>query len=205
MKRGFTLVEILVAIAVMSVVIGILVPVMSQARLAGHRTVTRSNLHQASLVLLMYADEYDGKFPIASAVEATMGSAPVCDALDDWHRPCTRVLSAPLVGSYAFGGLILDPADSGDWRSKVQEMPRAPLVVSIFLGNNKIKRFAGDAPQFAACGPIGECDMPMRVLVAYSDGSVKFVDLVQVEGANRFLFSWSSMYDYVLRKTRVEQ
>jgi len=63
-RRGFTLVEVLVTIAVTSVLLGILLPAIAGARHAARRTVCMSNLRQAGTLLRVYMDERsDGVLP----------------------------------------------------------------------------------------------------------------------------------------------
>ncbi|MEQ8317481.1 MAG: prepilin-type N-terminal cleavage/methylation domain-containing protein [Phycisphaerales bacterium] len=63
MRRGFTLIEILVVIAIIAVLLGVLLPVLAGARDAGRAAVCLSNLRQAHLICAQYADEYDGFGP----------------------------------------------------------------------------------------------------------------------------------------------
>jgi prepilin-type N-terminal cleavage/methylation domain-containing protein/prepilin-type processing-associated H-X9-DG protein len=58
--RGFTLIELIVVIGVIAVLIGILLPVLSNARLRAKRVQCMSNLRQVGQALLMYSQEWDG-------------------------------------------------------------------------------------------------------------------------------------------------
>lgn len=62
-RRGFTLVEMLVVIAIIAVLASILFPVFARARAAARRTRCASNLRQIGLALAMYADDCDGQGP----------------------------------------------------------------------------------------------------------------------------------------------
>jgi prepilin-type N-terminal cleavage/methylation domain-containing protein len=61
-RRGFTLVELLVVIAVLGVLIAILLPSLSGGRSAARRAVCMSNLHQLGVATLFYLDANDGHF-----------------------------------------------------------------------------------------------------------------------------------------------
>src|SRR5947208_11599528 len=56
---GFTLVELLVVIAVMAVLAGLLLPVLARAREEGRRVACLSNLRQISQAHLMYVQDWD--------------------------------------------------------------------------------------------------------------------------------------------------
>jgi len=64
--RGFTLIELLVVIAIIAILAAILFPVFTQARAKARQISCLSNVKNLSLAILMYVDDYDGKFPLAS-------------------------------------------------------------------------------------------------------------------------------------------
>ena len=60
---GFTLVDVLVAIAVIGLLIGLLIPALSTVHETSRRVICASNLRQLGLGLQMYADDYRGQVP----------------------------------------------------------------------------------------------------------------------------------------------
>ncbi len=63
-RRGFTLIEILVVITIITILAGMLVPVLSKAREKARRVNCAGNLKCSGLALLMYSGENSGFFPL---------------------------------------------------------------------------------------------------------------------------------------------
>ncbi len=59
--NAFTLVEMLVVIAIIAILAGLLLPALSKARAKGQQTGCLSNLHQLALGWHMYADDNQGR------------------------------------------------------------------------------------------------------------------------------------------------
>ena len=66
-RRGFTLIELLVVIAIIAILAAILFPVFARARENARRASCQSNLKQIGLGFMQYLQDYDEKFPCASA------------------------------------------------------------------------------------------------------------------------------------------
>lgn len=61
--RGFTLIEVLVVVAIIALLISILLPSLARAREQAKRVQCGSNVHQQLLVCIMYAHGYKGGLP----------------------------------------------------------------------------------------------------------------------------------------------
>jgi len=61
-NKGFTLIEMLVVVAIISLLAGMLFPVFSAARETARKANCLSNVRQLAMAMLMYADDNDGVF-----------------------------------------------------------------------------------------------------------------------------------------------
>lgn len=64
-RRGFTLIEMLVVIAIIAILAGMLFPVFARARDTANQAVCISNLRQLGVSIRLYGDDYDDRFPLA--------------------------------------------------------------------------------------------------------------------------------------------
>lgn len=62
-RRGFTLIELLVVISIIALLMSILLPVLSHARMAAMGSVCLSNLRQYGLAFHLYVDDNNGYLP----------------------------------------------------------------------------------------------------------------------------------------------
>lgn len=73
MRRAFTLIELLVVVAIIAILVGILLPALSQARDTARGTVCLSNLRNIALICRQYADDFKGASP---ALGQPYGASP---------------------------------------------------------------------------------------------------------------------------------
>jgi len=78
-SMGFSLVELLVVISIITLLLGLLLPALGRARSAAQQTVCKSRLRQWALAFGMYAEQNDGFYPHTDGRDRT-SNAPATDA-----------------------------------------------------------------------------------------------------------------------------
>ncbi len=74
-KRGFTIIELLMVIAVVAILAAILFPVFARAREQGRKAACLSNLKQLGSAYMMYVQDYDETYPLSAQSPARIKEA----------------------------------------------------------------------------------------------------------------------------------
>ncbi|MFT3684187.1 MAG: type II secretion system protein [Phycisphaerales bacterium] len=65
-RKGFTLLDVLVSLAVITVLIGLMLPALTAIRETSRKVVCSSNIRQVGLATAMYAEDYKRKLPYSA-------------------------------------------------------------------------------------------------------------------------------------------
>ncbi len=129
-KSGFTLVELLVVIGIISILIAMLLPALNKAREAAKTIQCMSNMRQIGQALQMYATQSHEYLPYWNQDSATTLGYPVPPAD---HRHWWQVLM------YS-GALAATPAPTSRLVSKVLICPNLPPYTGTTTGTTALER-----------------------------------------------------------------
>lgn len=111
-RKAFTLIEILVVIAIISVLAAILFPVFARARENARRASCQSNLRQLALGFMQYMQDYDERTPLRHGAAPSLVTAQTpygwADSLQPYLKS-TQIFKCPSES----GAVSDDPREVG--------------------------------------------------------------------------------------------
>ena len=128
-RRGFTLVELLVVIAVIALLVALLLPALQRARDAATTAVCASNMRQVATLFNVYASDFRGHFP---PTDRHRDSNP--DALNPSWQPYRMAHAlGPYLGHDAWDDQGMTSPHSFTTSDK-QVLHRSVLVCPVYAG-----------------------------------------------------------------------
>jgi prepilin-type N-terminal cleavage/methylation domain-containing protein len=126
--KGFTLVELLVVIGIISVLIAILLPTLNKARQSGTYIACQSNLREMGQALMMYVDENKGLLPWGandSGESWESGPPPSNEYSWFWTFTLSQYMNKNLLGS---DGLVHNLSRTFQDGDTIQDATSAPYI-----------------------------------------------------------------------------
>lgn len=208
-SRGFTLIEVLVVVAILSILAAILFPVLSRARREGQRMTCIVNLKQISQAMMLYTVDADDRiayatsrhhknqllFPEGFPFVEEARSAPTVDSLlarygvtqAQWHCPEDTISEMFRVGTDRKSSWFLEEGSSYEYSVFLAfsgtrlGQPAEPAKTRLF---SDIERFHGPQPRVpVSLGSLAQ--------VVFFDGHVE-----SLTGSEEFVLFQQSPFDF---------
>lgn len=134
---GFSLVDVLVTIAVIAVLIGLLLPTLSGVRETTRQIVCRSNVRQHGFGIALFADDFGGKVPTSTFSDSHPNLTTVARTSDP-VQPWEGLGHLFSQGYLNAGGVFYCPSHTGShpqhlyaerWVSPVDTVPSSLLEI----------------------------------------------------------------------------
>ena len=114
-QAAFTLIELLVVIAIIAILAAILFPVFARARENARRSSCQSNLKQIALGVKQYIQDYDEKFPLATAaLTASAGTVGWADSIQPYLKS-SQIYQCPSESNAPTGTPVVGSNDYTDY------------------------------------------------------------------------------------------
>jgi prepilin-type N-terminal cleavage/methylation domain-containing protein/prepilin-type processing-associated H-X9-DG protein len=162
LRRAFTLVELLVVIGIIAILMALLLPALSRARLQAQRVACLSNLRQVGAAFIAYAMDNKGCYPAPAGVRRQYP--------EDWvHWQPGRDISESQILRYLHNDIrVLNcPAGFTD-RSTTPPYPFSYSVSNRFTGNTSGFHFGRSSWGVDPC-KYTQCRDPSRKILAIEE------------------------------------
>lgn len=116
-RRAFTLVELLVVIAVIALLIGLLLPVLGRARATAKDISCKSNLHNINTAWVLVLMDTDGRIPETNSLTSPPADKSRLPAYRPWHELLQRHIQLPQNSNPVIECPVVDDAYPQPWLS----------------------------------------------------------------------------------------
>jgi prepilin-type N-terminal cleavage/methylation domain-containing protein len=153
-RHGFTLIEMLVVIAIITILAGLLLPVLARAREQARRTACSNNLANIVKCCHLYALDHDAVFPIYGASLDSDGLKALNLLFNDKYLKDARVFACPSANANLSIRQATDKigkvsgqsiSGGGDWMDAVTDPP----AYGYDPGHTTVDSFAGVVGDFS--------------------------------------------------------
>lgn len=137
-RPAFTLVELLVIVAVIAILLGVLLPALGRTREASRVVWCLNNMRQLTVAYFLYAEDYKGASPLLPAINPNTGNVSFCSwswggktSSTYWYSPSRynpnwwRIHERPL-NAYLYPDIILRDPEPGDENRLELDLYRCP-------------------------------------------------------------------------------
>jgi prepilin-type N-terminal cleavage/methylation domain-containing protein/prepilin-type processing-associated H-X9-DG protein len=169
MKRAFTLIEMLVVIAIIGILAGLLLPVLARAKGKGLDIKCISNLKQLGISLTMFADDHQSRLPSAerrpsTPVDPTNVQPRIVDVLSNYAGGVIAIFKCPRDNL----GRFQTEGSSYEWNYAANDKPiEAPGIIENVTMTAERARLMYDYENFHLGGTNGTKN------VLFGDGHVE--------------------------------
>lgn len=155
-RRAFTLLDLLIVIAVITIMSAILLPVFSRAREKARRATCQSNLKQLGVAIAQYMQDYDEMFPCGARQPPSAGvgngwagqilpytsSTQLFRCLDEAGRPGVAAPSGTQYYSYRYNIGLVRPEngsiyDNLNYVARASMLNQATRTVLLYEGSSQ--------------------------------------------------------------------
>jgi prepilin-type N-terminal cleavage/methylation domain-containing protein len=151
-RRGFSLVELIVVIAILCVIAALVFPVIVRAKLSAKLTVDDSNLRQNALALSLYCEDNDGNEP--SRIFLPVVPKPVKTHVPLAKYSAKDIMVSPLDGlggrkgdpterdvktSYYCTWFLWEDEDGVEAWKKLKMLDPNPIVMRSYWGDDRVR------------------------------------------------------------------
>lgn len=156
-RRGFSLIELLVVVAIIAIMCALIFPVFSRAREQAHRTKCISHQRQLALLAALYAQEHDEMLPPASSFFAAL-DAP------------SPLLACPTAGKAIACAYAGNPQLDGIALAEVAD-PAGTWLTADGTAGGIVVRHGGRAIASFVDGHVGQIKVVVYEIAGWGDNS----------------------------------